>query len=75
MALKLVARRLHPLSARQYEALMLYGDGLTYKQAAEKMGVAYDTVKRHMEELRAKLEVSSSAEAYREIRRMTRNVH
>ena len=74
MAIRLVARQLHPLSARQYETLMLYADGLTYRQIAERLGVAYDTVKRHMEETRAKLDVSSSAEAYRIIRRKTRDV-
>lgn len=69
---KLVARRLHPLSARQYETLMLYADGNTYQQIAEQLGLQYHTVKRHCEETRSKLGVSSLAEAYRLIRKMTR---
>lgn len=72
MALRLIARELHPLSARQFEVLMLYGDGHTYKQIAGKLGLAYHTTKRHMEETRAKLGVSSAAEAYRIVRRLTR---
>ena len=75
MAIKLVARKLHPLSARQYECLMLYGEGLTYQETADRLGLSYDTVKRHNEETRKKLEASSLAEAYRMIRRKTRDVH
>ena len=72
MAVRLVTRQLHPLSARQYEVLMLYGDGSTYSQIAAALGLRYHTVKRHCEETRAKLGVSSLAEAYRLVRRMTR---
>jgi DNA-binding CsgD family transcriptional regulator len=73
VAIRLVAKQIHPLSARQYECLMHYGDGLTYQQIADKLGIAYDTVKRHCEETRGKLGVSNLAEAYRLVRRMTRD--
>jgi DNA-binding CsgD family transcriptional regulator len=75
MGLKLVARQVHPLSARQYECLMLYGEGLTYIETAAELGLAYDTVKRHNEETRAKLGAKTLADAYRIVRRMQRNAH
>lgn len=70
---RLVARQVHPLSRQQYEALMLYGEGLRYREIAERMGLAYKTVCRHMEETRMKLGVKSAAEAYRMVRRMSRD--
>lgn len=70
--MRLISRKLHPLSVRQYEVLMAYAEGLTYRQIAAKLGVAYDTVKRHAEETRQKLDVPTLAEAYFKIRRMTR---
>ena len=72
MGTRLIARKVHPLSKRQYEILMLFGDGLRYREIADQLGIAYDTVKRHNEETRAKLGVSSLAEAYRQVRRMSR---
>lgn len=72
MAIRVVARQLHPLSVRQYETLMLYADGHTYQQIADQLGLRYHTVKRHCEETRSKLGVSSLAEAYRLVRKMTR---
>ena len=73
MAIRLVARKLHPLSRRQYEIVMLYGDGFRYQEIADKLGLAYHTVKRHAEEARAKMDTDSLAEAYRQLRRMTRD--
>lgn len=73
MAIKLVARKVHPLSRQQYAVVMAYGDGYRYQEIADKLGLAYHTVKRHAEEARAKLGVDSLAEAYRQIRRMQRD--
>lgn len=73
MVLKIIGRRLHPLSQRQYECLMLYADGLSYREIAANLGLAYDTVKRHNEETRAKLGARTLSEAYRLIRRKTRD--
>lgn len=73
MALKLVVHKVHPLSARQYETLMLYGDGFTYQEIADRLGLRYHTVKRHMEETRAKMKATSLNDAYRIVRRMQRN--
>ena len=70
MALRLISRRLHPLSRRQYEVLTMFGEGMTYREIAEKTGLAYHTVKRHMEEARKKMGCKSAGLAVLKLKKM-----
>jgi DNA-binding CsgD family transcriptional regulator len=46
-----------PLTARQWEILRLFHEGMGYKQIAERLGIKFTTVRSHGEQIRAKLEV------------------
>jgi DNA-binding CsgD family transcriptional regulator len=61
-------RRLEPdpelgLTARETEVLRLVGRGLTNKQAARMLGVSVSTVRKHLENTYAKLEVGTRTAA------------
>jgi DNA-binding NarL/FixJ family response regulator len=51
------------LTRREAELLTLLGEGLTPRQAADKMGVTAETVRTHVRNLYRKLEVSDRAAA------------
>jgi DNA-binding CsgD family transcriptional regulator len=40
---------MRPLAARQTEVLALFAEGETAKTAARRLGVSYNTVKRHVD--------------------------
>jgi DNA-binding NarL/FixJ family response regulator len=46
-----------PPSRRQLEILQVISEGFTGKGAAHKLGIAHQTVKNHMDDLKAKLGV------------------
>ena len=60
--------RIHPdpelgLTAREAEVLQLVGRGLTNKEAARMLGVRVSTVRKHLENVYAKLEVGTRTAA------------
>jgi DNA-binding NarL/FixJ family response regulator len=52
-----------PLTARQLEAVQAVADGLTYKQAAARMGVTSNTVRTHLHDAYVQLAVATAAQA------------
>lgn len=52
-----------PLSPRELEVLRLLADGLTKRQASERLFVTLDTVRSHTRSVYRKLDVSDRAEA------------
>ncbi len=61
---------LHPLSARQYEALNLYGLGLEYEAIAARMECSYHTAKNLLTQARKKLNCGTSELGYIKLQRM-----
>ena len=53
----------NPLSPKETEVLTLLADGLSYKMAADKLGVSYATVNTHGKRIYEKLHISSLGEA------------
>jgi DNA-binding NarL/FixJ family response regulator len=51
------------LTPREHETLQLLADGLRYKEIAHHMGIALDTVRKHVRSIYIKLHVSSRTEA------------
>jgi DNA-binding NarL/FixJ family response regulator len=51
------------LSPREKEVLEFLAGGFMYKEIADKMGIALDTVKKHVVSIYAKLHVSNKVEA------------
>ena len=51
------------LSPRQIEVLRALVDGLSYRQAGERLGISIDTVRGHVRQVYATLQVHSVAEA------------
>jgi len=51
------------LTDREHEVLILLGQGLSYKAIADKLHIGLETVRSHVKNLYAKLNVSSKAEA------------
>ena len=56
------------LTERQMEILRLVGTGLQYKQIALQLGLAEVTIKYHMGEILARLQVKSRQEAVQYVR-------
>ncbi|MCI0534927.1 MAG: response regulator transcription factor [Verrucomicrobiales bacterium] len=54
-----------PLTKREEEVLRLAREGRTYRQIADTLGIAYDTVRTHFNRIYQKLHVHSRAEAVR----------
>jgi DNA-binding NarL/FixJ family response regulator len=52
-----------PLTARQLDAVQAVADGLTYKQAAARMGVTSNTVRTHLHDAYVELAVATSPQA------------
>ena len=53
------------LSPRQQQIAALTAEGLTERQIATRLGIAFSTVKAHKQQLYAKLRVSSAGEMTR----------
>lgn len=53
----------NPLSPKETEVLTLLSDGLSYKMAADKLGVSYATINTHGKRIYEKLHISSLGEA------------
>ncbi|MDZ4747349.1 MAG: helix-turn-helix transcriptional regulator, partial [Saprospiraceae bacterium] len=51
------------VSAREIEVLQLLVDGLNYKDIGDKLFISYNTVKKHVANIYAKLHVTSKAQA------------
>ncbi len=51
------------LSKREYEILRLVSSGIKIKNIAEQLGISHTTVRNHIKNIYAKLEVHSQAEA------------
>lgn len=56
------------LSSREREVLELLSKGLLYKEIAEKLGVSYETVKKHLKNIYQKLHVQNKIEALNKFR-------
>jgi DNA-binding NarL/FixJ family response regulator len=68
--------RIHPLSARQVEVVLLYGDGATYDDICRETGLKWRTVRNHLHTARQRLKVHTSAQAAQVLkRRMKRAEH
>jgi two-component system, NarL family, nitrate/nitrite response regulator NarL len=52
-----------PLSEREIEVLKLLADGLSYKMAANQMGLSFHTINSHIKKIYEKLHVQSLGEA------------
>jgi DNA-binding CsgD family transcriptional regulator len=52
-----------PLTPRQYELMVLLGDGLTMKQAAQRMGISFSTARTIAWQAYGRLGVNSIAQA------------
>lgn len=61
---------LHPLSARQYEVLILWGSGNTYKDISEKLNLSEHTIKNTLTRCRALLKSRSSLQAFCKLEEM-----
>ena len=53
----------YDLTAKEREVLKLLADGLSYKMAADRMGISYFTVNSHVKKIYEKLHVHSLGEA------------
>ena len=56
---------LEPLSERELQVLLLMADGASNQEIAQKLVIAYDTVKRHVGHIFAKLGVQNRMQAVR----------
>jgi len=56
------------LSQRENEVLELLSKGLLYKEIAVKLGVSYETVKKHLKNIYQKLHVQNKVEALNKFR-------
>jgi len=52
-----------PLTPREYEVLAMLAEGLTYKEIAERLGIATSTVGQHVHAIYRKLHVQTRTEA------------
>ena len=57
------------LSKRELEVLKLMAEGLTHRQAAEKLFISPDTVRKHLQNIYSKLNVSNKIEAINKMKR------
>jgi DNA-binding NarL/FixJ family response regulator len=57
-------QRIECLSAREYELLELLVKGLLYKEIAVELGIAQETVRKHVYNIYKKLHVNNRIEAY-----------
>lgn len=51
------------LAPRELEALVLFGNGLTYEETASAMGVKRNTIRTYAKAIHRKLDVETNAEA------------
>jgi DNA-binding NarL/FixJ family response regulator len=65
--------RIHPLTARQVEVVLLYGDGLSYADICAQTGLAWRTVRNHLHTARQRLRVHTSAQAAQVLKKRMRN--
>ncbi|MEP6795012.1 MAG: response regulator transcription factor [Saprospiraceae bacterium] len=54
-----------PLTSRQHEIVECIVDGLSYKMAADKLGISLDTVRTHIKHIYQVLEINSKGELIR----------
>jgi RNA polymerase sigma factor (sigma-70 family) len=57
------------LSPREREILTLLSEGFLYKEIADRLNVAYATVRTHIERIYQKLQVRSRAQAVASLKR------
>ena len=53
----------NPLTPKENQVLEYFAEGLSYKMAADKLGVSYATVNTHAKRIYEKLHISSLGEA------------
>ncbi len=58
----------HPLTRREHEVVMLVAEGLTNAQVAERLSISPGTVRRHLENVFAKLGVRTRTAAVARLR-------
>ena len=58
-----IKKRQEGLSARENEVLHLIATGLLYKEVADKLNISPETVKKHIRNIYAKLQVQNKTEA------------
>ena len=62
------------LTRREREVASAYGDGLSYRQIAEKLGVAPATIRTHLQTIYRKLGVGNKIEMQRALRPVTQQI-
>jgi len=60
---------LDQLTRREEEVLTLLAKGRRYKEIADELGISYDTVRTHIQNIYKKAQVRSRAEASRLLRK------
>lgn len=63
---------LSPLSQREYEVLILFNKGLTYKEVGEQLYIGHNTVKTYQKSLFAKFDVSSRHQLSQKLKKLSR---
>jgi len=63
---------LSPLSQREYEVLLLFNKGLTYKEVGEQLYIGHNTVKTYQKSLFAKFDVSSRHQLSQKLKKLSR---
>jgi DNA-binding NarL/FixJ family response regulator len=58
----------HDVSVREREVLLLLGEGLRYKQIAEKLCISLDTVKTHVSRIYRKTSAAGRTDLFYRIR-------
>jgi len=58
------------LTKRELEVLALIAEGLNYKEAAEKLYVSPETVRKHLSNIYSKLQVNNKVAAINKVRNL-----
>ncbi|MEL7221185.1 MAG: response regulator transcription factor, partial [Bacteroidota bacterium] len=61
-----------PLSQREYEILLLFRKGLTYKEMGKQLYIGHNTVKTYQKSLFAKLDVGSRHQLTEKLKKLAR---
>ncbi len=65
---------LHDLTEREKEVLQLLSEGLRYKEIADQLSIAHETVRKHSRNIYEKLQVGSRMDAVNKVYGSSRNI-
>jgi len=54
---------MNSLTPKEYQVILLLGEGCLYKEIADQLGIKMDTVKKHAKNIYSKLQVRNRTEA------------